>query len=157
DHEARIGDVRGERGDARRDVDESLAAGRRELRIGAPGGPVARRDISEREAVPFAVVELYEAFVDLDLQALLARDGGRGVARAPERARVNAHHRLGREPASEGHGLVAPELAQRCVEPALQTSPAVELGLAVPDEGDHESSPAMLSRPECTSARRRAA
>src|SRR5262249_21340919 len=49
-------------------ADEPLAPGRREFRIGAPRLPVGRRNVSERETVPFAVVELDQPIVDIDVE-----------------------------------------------------------------------------------------
>ena len=64
------------------DVDETLAAGRRERGILPPRGPLRGRHFAERDPVPFAVVELDQPVVGFDIEIVQRRDRGRGFARA---------------------------------------------------------------------------
>ena len=137
-----------------------LAAGRRERRVGAPRRPSRSAGTSaSADAVPLAVVELDQPFVDLDAEPCTA-----AIAAAVSRARTQraattrARPVALRRAVASRRRLINTELAERSVDAALQPAVAVVRGLPVTNERDHAApSSTIASRPvrrNSTAARR---
>jgi hypothetical protein len=140
DHDDRLlcvpfGDLRQRADDALAHRGVGLAARKRLAVVGRPAFDVAGippLDLAHGQAFPFPDVDLAQARIDLDAEAMRASDDRGRVARAAQVARVHGRDRLVGERCRERARLLASELIQRPVGVPLPATVAVPVGLAVP-------------------------
>jgi hypothetical protein len=123
---------------------QRLPSGKPELGPTAlPRGPelgLLALDLLEQAALPVAAARLGEAIVDRHLEAKLAPDHVRRLARAGKVARVHRRDTAGFDERRELSSLSAAAIVERRVDPSLDPlRREVVVRLAVPGEQDHFS------------------
>ena len=141
------------RRDPRPEIDEALAAGGGEARIGSPARTNVGGDVAQQPFVPLAVVELDEPLVDPDRGPGRGADPLGGLPGAQQRAREDqARGGIVLEHGRERVGLMTAAFVEGRVGPSEEPAGPVGLGLAVTDEDDHGSP--SRSRPACQKSHR---
>ena len=107
------------------------------------------REITERAALPVAVIALGEIEIDRRVRraSLAIEDELGGLLTTLKRARHHPDQGHGREPVSGQSRLVAPDLVQADADgPAGQQSSGIGCGAAVPHENNCRHPPSLTTR-----------
>lgn len=107
------------------------------------------REITERAALPLAVIALGEIEIDRRVRraSLAIEDEPGGLLTTLKRARHHPDYGHGREPVSGQSRLVAPDLVQADADgPTGQQSSGIGCGAAVPHENSCRHPPSLTTR-----------
>src|SRR5262249_52123110 len=103
-------------------------------------------DLVDRETFPATDVDLPQPLEAARLEAEVSPDDVGGLARSPERARVDRREQLVAEQEGERTRLLAAGIVERPVRMPLEAPLAVPVGLAVPHEDERRGHAVTLAR-----------